>query len=96
MLVSQTVESVWLSALYPVNAMRNRALANARTDAVLLLDVDFWPSAGARGAGFPGGRPGRKLAAGAGCLGWLARQGRAGQVRCAEAASCAPSGPDHG
>lgn len=25
--------------------MRNRALANARTDAVLLLDVDFWPSA---------------------------------------------------
>jgi hypothetical protein len=93
MLVSQTVESVWLSALYPVsitaggagaargccaacgaplhralciassptslnalfstsaclqvNAMRNRALANAHTDAVLLLDVDFWPSAGA-------------------------------------------------
>ena len=44
-LVSQTVESIWLSALYPVNAMRNRALANARTDAVLLLDVDFWPSA---------------------------------------------------
>ena len=30
-----------------VNAMRNRALANAHTDAVLLLDVDFWPSAGA-------------------------------------------------
>lgn len=27
--------------------MRNRALANAHTDAVLLLDVDFWPSAGA-------------------------------------------------
>ena len=24
---------------------RNRALANARTEAVLLLDVDFWPSA---------------------------------------------------
>lgn len=44
-LVSQTVESIWLSALYPVNAMRNRALANARTEAVLLLDVDFWPSA---------------------------------------------------
>lgn len=43
--MSQTVESIWLSALYPVNAMRNRALANARTDAVLLLDVDFWPSA---------------------------------------------------
>jgi hypothetical protein len=39
------VESIWLSALYPVNAMRNRALAGARTDAVLLLDVDFWPSA---------------------------------------------------
>ena len=44
-LVSQSVESIWLSALYPVNAMRNRALAAARTDAVLLLDVDFWPSA---------------------------------------------------
>lgn len=44
-LVSQDVESVWLSALYPVNAMRNRALAAARTDVVLLLDVDFWPSA---------------------------------------------------
>jgi hypothetical protein len=42
-LVSQQVESVWLSALYPVNAMRNRALANARTDVILLLDVDFWP-----------------------------------------------------
>lgn len=36
---------MWLSALYPVNAMRNRALARARTEAVLLLDVDFWPSA---------------------------------------------------
>jgi hypothetical protein len=44
-LVSQNVESIWLSALYPVNSMRNRALANARTEAVLLLDVDFWPSA---------------------------------------------------
>lgn len=44
-LVSQTVESVWLSALYPVNAMRNRALANSRTDVILLLDVDFWPAA---------------------------------------------------
>lgn len=44
-LVSQTVESVWLSALYPVNAMRNRAIANARTDVILLLDVDFWPAA---------------------------------------------------
>jgi glycosyltransferase-like protein LARGE len=44
-LVSQDVESVWLSALYPVNAMRNRAIANARTDVILLLDVDFWPSA---------------------------------------------------
>lgn len=54
-LVSQTVESIWLSALYPVNAMRNRALANARTEAVLLLDVDFWPSAGKR-AGRPAGR----------------------------------------
>lgn len=43
--MSQNVESIWLSALYPVNAMRNRALANARTEAVLLLDVDFWPSA---------------------------------------------------
>lgn len=31
-LVSQEVESVWLSALYPVNAMRNRALAGADTD----------------------------------------------------------------
>lgn len=44
-LVSQTVESIWLSALYPVNAMRNRAIANSRTDVILLLDVDFWPSA---------------------------------------------------
>lgn len=44
-LVSQEVESVWLSGLYPVNSMRNRALANARTDVVLLLDVDFWPAA---------------------------------------------------
>lgn len=43
-LVSQEVESVWLSALYPVNAMRNRAIANARTDIILLLDVDFWPA----------------------------------------------------
>jgi hypothetical protein len=43
-LVAQEVESVWLSALYPVNAMRNRAIANARTDVILLLDVDFWPS----------------------------------------------------
>lgn len=43
-LVSQEVESIWLSALYPVNAMRNRALANARTDVILLLDVDFWPA----------------------------------------------------
>ena len=34
---------MWLSALYPVNAMRNRALAGAETDVVLLLDVDFWP-----------------------------------------------------
>lgn len=31
-LVSQEVESIWLSALYPVNAMRNRALAGATTD----------------------------------------------------------------
>jgi len=45
LLIAQDVESVWLSGLYPVNAMRNRALANARTDIVLLLDVDFWPSA---------------------------------------------------
>ncbi|KAL6781671.1 hypothetical protein ACKKBF_B09005 [Auxenochlorella protothecoides x Auxenochlorella symbiontica] len=44
-LVSQEVENVWLSGLYPVNSMRNRALANAKTDVVLLLDVDFWPSA---------------------------------------------------
>lgn len=44
-LVSQEVESVWLSALYPVNGMRNRAIANARTDIIFLLDVDFWPSA---------------------------------------------------
>ncbi len=31
-LVSQEVESVWLSALYPVNAMRNRALAGVETE----------------------------------------------------------------
>lgn len=43
-LVSQQMENIWLSALYPVNAMRNRAIANARTDVILLLDVDFWPS----------------------------------------------------
>lgn len=44
-LVSQEVESIWLSGLYPVNSMRNRAIANARTDIILLLDVDFWPAA---------------------------------------------------
>lgn len=44
-LVSHSVENIWLSALYPVNAMRNRAIANARTDVILLLDVDFWPAA---------------------------------------------------
>lgn len=31
-------------SLYPVNAARNRALMLAKTDAVLLLDVDFLPS----------------------------------------------------
>ena len=31
-------------ALYPVNALRNRALMLARTEAVYLLDVDFVPS----------------------------------------------------
>jgi hypothetical protein len=36
-LVSQSVESVWLSALYPVNSMRNRALANAKTDVSVQL-----------------------------------------------------------
>lgn len=30
--MSQEVENVWLSGLYPVNSMRNRALANAKTD----------------------------------------------------------------
>ncbi|KAH8051024.1 hypothetical protein JL722_11060 [Aureococcus anophagefferens] len=33
---------------YPVNALRNRAWAMATTSHVLLLDVDFWPSVGAR------------------------------------------------
>ncbi|CAK0898505.1 unnamed protein product [Prorocentrum cordatum] len=32
--------------LYPVNALRNAALAAARAELVLLLDVDFVPSAG--------------------------------------------------
>lgn len=41
----QEFASVWLAGLYPVNTMRNRALALARTDVALLLDVDFWPSA---------------------------------------------------
>ncbi|KAG7673702.1 hypothetical protein KSW81_006894 [Nannochloris sp. 'desiccata'] len=44
-ILSHEVENIWLSALYPVNAMRNRAIANARTDVILLLDVDFWPAA---------------------------------------------------
>lgn len=35
---------MWQTWLYPVNAMRNRALAAAGTDVVLQLDVDFWPS----------------------------------------------------
>lgn len=52
-----------------VNSMRNRALANARTDAVLLLDVDFWPSAGA-----PHG------ASSSWCC-WCCRCSRAGWVR---------------
>ena len=33
---------------YPVNALRNRAWAMATTSHVLLLDIDFWPSVGAR------------------------------------------------
>jgi glycosyltransferase-like protein LARGE len=37
-------------SLYPVNALRNLALKAASTDLVLLLDVDFVPSAGAHDA----------------------------------------------
>ena len=32
--------------MYPVNAMRNAALDGAKTRLVLLLDVDYIPSAG--------------------------------------------------
>jgi hypothetical protein len=39
-----TMESPF-AKLYPVNAMRNRALLLADTDVILLLDVDFVPSA---------------------------------------------------
>jgi glycosyltransferase-like protein LARGE len=34
------------SRLYPINAIRNRAISLAKTEAVLLLDVDFMPASG--------------------------------------------------
>lgn len=36
--------NAYLAGLYPINAVRNRMILLARTDAVALLDVDFVPS----------------------------------------------------
>ncbi|KAK9804322.1 hypothetical protein WJX72_006601 [[Myrmecia] bisecta] len=44
-LTSEAVPSYWLSGHYPFNALRNRALLLVRTQVILLLDVDFLPSA---------------------------------------------------
>lgn len=42
--IYEEVPSIELVGLYPVNAMRNRALQAAKTDIVLLLDADFVPN----------------------------------------------------
>lgn len=36
--------SLYSAEDYPVNALRNLALANVRTSHVVILDIDFWPS----------------------------------------------------
>ena len=40
----EEVPSVELYGLYPVNALRNRALQLSRTEIVFLLDADFMPN----------------------------------------------------
>ena len=42
-LVFEEVAGISQAFLYPINAMRNRALAAARTNVVALMDVDFCP-----------------------------------------------------
>ncbi|KAI7837110.1 hypothetical protein COHA_009058 [Chlorella ohadii] len=42
--VTEEVGSMELVGLYPVNALRNRALMLAQTEVVLLLDADFLPA----------------------------------------------------
>jgi hypothetical protein len=42
--VAEPLASLDEAGLYPVNALRNRALQLARTDVLLLLDADFIPN----------------------------------------------------